>query len=174
MFRRKEKDEEPSSIVVRKLEIPDDVIEKFGVITEMCNEVYCSLGKGFAESVYEEALCIELQHRNIHYVSQETLPILYKNRFIGNIRLDILLHSWLPFVFELKAVAGMIHTDDRWQVVRYMSRKDVLYGAVVNFNQSISKGLEISFIAKNCDDKYYIVNLETLEGKLLRDACPDS
>jgi GxxExxY protein len=129
------------------------------------------LGKGFSESVYEEALCVELQERGIQYVSQETIPLYYKERFIGSIRLDILLHSWLPFVFELKAVGSAIQTDERWQVVRYMTRKNVRYGAVVNFNQSISKGLEVSFVVEN-EGRHYILDLETWEGKLLRDACP--
>ncbi len=172
MFRRHEKEEDQSTIVTKHIDIGDDVREKLVSIVEMCKAVYCGLGKGFTESVYEEALCIELQERNIQYASQETIPLYYKERFIGNIRLDILLHSWLPFVFELKAVSSAIQTDERWQLVRYMSRKHARYGAVVNFNQSISKGLDISFVIES-DCKYYIYDLESGVCKLLRDSCPD-
>ena len=168
MFRRKEKPDD-GVVVVRTFELDADVIEKFRAVVDMCKEVYCCLGKGFAESVYEEALCVELQQRGIQYVSQETIPLYYKERFIGNIRLDILLHSWLPFIFELKSVSSCIQTDERWQLVRYMTRKNVPYGAVVNFNQSISKGLEVSFVVEH-DGRHYILNIDTLEGKLLKDA----
>ena len=129
--------------------------------------------KGFSESVYESAICVELQHRGIQYTHQETIPCLYKDRFVGNIRLDVLLHSWLPFVFELKAVATGIHTEDRWQLVRYMSRKNVPYGAVVNFNQSLTKDLEVSFVV--CDGgSYYIYDMSSGEGKLMIDASENS
>ena len=169
MFRRKEAEEDPAHIVKRHIELDDDVLGKFRTIIEMCENAYRGLRKGFSECVYEEALCIELQERNIHYTRQETIPCMYKSRFVGNIRLDIILQSWCSFIFELKATGSSIQTDERWQLVRYMSRKEVPYGAVVNFNQGLTKDLEISFIITQ-DDGYYIYDLETQEGRRLRDA----
>jgi GxxExxY protein len=169
MFRRKEPAEDDAIAVKRPIELDGETLEKFNTITEMCEEVYCGMRKGFAENVYEEALCIELQIRNIQYTRQETIPCTYKDRFVGNIRLDVLLHSWLPFVFELKATSSGIQTDERWQLVRYMSRKGVPYGAVVNFHQGITKGLEISFVVEQ-PDGYFIYDPATREGKRLRDA----
>jgi GxxExxY protein len=169
MFRRKEKEEDPITSVKKTLQLDEETLDKFDEVVEMCRAVYIGLGKGFAESVYEQAVCIELQQRAIQYVSQETLPCMYKDRFVGNIRLDIILHSWLPFIFELKAVGSAIQTEERWQLIRYMSRKNVPYGAVVNFNQSVTKGLDISFVV--CDEgKYYIYDIETGEGRLMKDA----
>jgi GxxExxY protein len=169
MFRRKEAEEDPAQIVKKYIELDDEVIGKFHTIVEMCENVYTGLRKGFAECVYEEALCIELQERCIQYTRQETIPCCYKSRFVGNIRLDILLQSWCPFIFELKATSSCIQTDDRWQLVRYMSRKCVPYGAVVNFNQGMTKGLDVCFIVEQSDG-YYIYDLETHEGRRLRDA----
>lgn len=169
MFRRTEKEEDPATVVRKTIDIDDDVLMKFRNIEEMCDTVYHGLGKGFAESVYEEALCIELQMQGIQHTSQETVPCFYRDRFVGNIRLDILLHSWLPFVFELKAVSGNIQTDERWQLIRYMDRKNARYGAVVNFNQSMTRGLEISFVVED-DGVYYIFDPETKEGKRMKDA----
>lgn len=169
MFRRKEPVEDEDTVVRRVIVLEDGVREKFLTIVEMCHEVYSGMRKGFVESVYEEALCIELQLRGIQYTRQETIPCVYKDRFVGNIRLDVLLNSWLPFIFELKAMGSSIQTDERWQLVRYMVRKDVPYGAVVNFQQGITRGLEISFIIKQ-EDGYYVFDLESNEGKRLRDA----
>jgi GxxExxY protein len=171
MYRRKEKEEDQTTGHTKRIELKPDVVEKFREIVRMCESVYCALGKGFAESVYENALCIELQERGIQYTSQEVIPCTYKDRFIGNIRLDIVLHTWLPFIFELKAVGTSIQTDERWQLLRYMSRKGIVYGAVVNFTQSIRGNLELSFVIRE-DDGDFVYSLETGEGKRMRDACP--
>lgn len=170
MFRRKEKEEDQTTGAVKRMELDSEIVAKFHEIVRMCESVYCALGKGYAESVYENALCIELQERGIQYTTQEVLPCLYKNRFIGNIRLDICLHTWLPFIFELKAVGTSIQTDERWQLIRYMSRKEISYGAVVNFTQSIRGSLAISFIVRD-ESGDYIYSLETGEGKRMRDVC---
>jgi GxxExxY protein len=169
MFRRKDPEEDESKIVKRVIELEPDVVVKFREIVGMCECVYGGLRKGFTEGVYEEALCIELQERGIQYTRQETIPCLYKDRYVGNIRLDVILHTWCPFIFELKATGSMIQTDERWQLVRYMSRKGIAYGAVVNFSQGLTRGLEVCFIVQQ-EDGYYIYEIETAEGKRLRDA----
>jgi hypothetical protein len=74
-------------------------------------------------------------------------------------------------VFELKAVSGSIQTDERWQLVRYMDRKHTPYGAVVNFNQGITKGLDISFVV-NHEGVYYIFDPDTREGRRMKDSHP--
>lgn len=142
------------------LSLPEDVTEKLSSILAMCNEVSKELKKGFSESVYEEALCIELQLKGIQYSTQEVIPITYKDRYVGQNRLDIILHSWLKIIIELKATSNAIKPDERWQVVRYMSRKDYLYGVVINFNQSTHGELEISFIVQQ-DGCYYKYNIES-------------
>jgi GxxExxY protein len=40
-------------------------------------EVHRSLGPGLLESVYEEALCIELRLRNIPFIRQAIIPVCY-------------------------------------------------------------------------------------------------
>ena len=43
-------------------------------------EVYHTLGSGFLEAVYQEALEIESSTRNIPYTAQHEIPIIYKGR----------------------------------------------------------------------------------------------
>jgi len=145
------------------LNIDADVIVKFNEIVSMCAAVAGALKKGFAESVYEEALCFELQERHITYTQQEVIPITYKGKFVGVNRSDIILHDWLPIVIEAKAMACPIKTDDRWQVIRYMERKNMPYGVVVNFTQSIKGRLSFSFVVKR-ESKYYQYNIVSGEG----------
>lgn len=44
-----------------------------------CMEVHTVLGHGFLESVYHEALCIELEKRNIPFEQHKVLHVFYKD-----------------------------------------------------------------------------------------------
>ena len=65
-------------------------------------EVHRSLGPGFLESFYEEALCIELLLRGIGFERQYPVTVLYRDQEIGSHRLDPLIEGRL--VVELKTV----------------------------------------------------------------------
>jgi GxxExxY protein len=150
------------------ISLSEDVLMKFMVIVDMANTVYRELKKGFSESVYEESLCIELQLRNIQYSTQEVIPITYKGRYVGMNRLDIILQTWFDIIIELKATSTSIKIDEQWQVVRYMSRKGYNYGVVINFNQSATGLLDISFIVKE-GNSCYTYNHETKTFKKMLD-----
>jgi len=153
------------------IELPDDIKKKLSRLSSMCKEVAGGLGKGHVEGVYQQALCLELQEAGILYVSEETMPILYKGRPVGgghSQRLDISLLNFLPFIFELKAVSKPISPEHHWQVVRYMEYKKQTYGAVVNFNQSERGALEIQFIVKK-DEVFYLYSPMSDSGSELSD-----
>ena len=63
-------------------------------------EVHRTLGPGFLESVYEEALAIELKARQIPYAKQFPVGIQYKGHLVGEGQLDFLIDQQL--VLELK------------------------------------------------------------------------
>ena len=153
------------------IELPDEIKKKLSRLSSMCKEVAGELGKGHVEGVYQQALCLELQEAGILYVSEETMPILYKGRPVGgghSQRLDISLLNFLPFIFELKAVSKPISPEHHWQVVRYMEYKKQTYGAVVNFNQSERGALEIQFIVKK-DEVFYLYSPMSDSGSELSD-----
>jgi GxxExxY protein len=153
------------------IELPDEIKKKLSRLSSMCKEVAGELRKGHVEGVYQQALCLELQEAGILYVSEETMPILYKGRPVGgghSQRLDISLLNFLPFIFELKAVSKPISSEHHWQVVRYMEYKKQTYGAVVNFNQSERGALEIQFIVKK-DEVFYLYSPMSDSGSELSD-----
>ena len=153
------------------IELPDDLKKKLSRLSSMCREVAGGLGKGHVEGVYQQALCLELQDAGIRYVSEETMPILYKGRPVGgghSQRLDISLLNFLPFIFELKAVSKPISPEHHWQLVRYMEYKKQTYGAVVNFNQSERGAREIQFIVKK-DEVFYLYSPMSDSGSELSD-----
>ena len=67
--------------------------------------VHRELGPGFLESIYEEALCVELEAMGIPYERQKAVPIYYRGKKIGEHRLDLLVDN--AVVVELKAVKAL-------------------------------------------------------------------
>lgn len=65
-------------------------------------EVYRQPGPGFLEPVYEEALCIEFDLRNIPFRRRPGVGTSYKGRPVGKGKLDLLVGGRL--IVELKAV----------------------------------------------------------------------
>ena len=151
--------------------LDQEVIDRLDKLADLCVEVAVGLGKGHVEAHYQQALYMELQDAGIKYVAEEAMPIMYKGRPLGGTcssRLDVMLHNFLPFIFELKAEANPIKSKHHWQLVRYMEHKKQSYGAVVNFNQTEKGALEIQFIVSHEGD-YWLYNPDSLTGRKLVD-----
>jgi GxxExxY protein len=67
--------------------------------------VHKELGPGFLESMYEEALAIELAHAGILFERQKLLPVFYREHVVGEHRLDLLVEGKL--ILELKAISQL-------------------------------------------------------------------
>ena len=158
----------PYLVETIQIHLPEDVKMKFKTIVEILEEVAKTLKKGRTECVYQNAIIHELQALDIQYTKEETLPIMYKGKYVGQERLDIILTSWLEIIFELKAVAGDIKPEHYWQVLSYMRYKEYNYGIVVNFSQSPNKPLAYMFVILY-EDKSYIYDVSTGQGTLLDD-----
>src|SRR5207249_3495685 len=80
-------------------------------------EVHRILGPGYLESIYEEAMLIEMEFRGIPFQHQFPFAVNYKGRPVGEGRLDFLVDECL--IVELRAVDALapIHTS---QVVSYL------------------------------------------------------
>src|ERR1700677_4162567 len=92
--------------------------------------VHRALAPGFLESIYEEALCVELDSVEIKYERQKPLPILYKSKTVGEHRLDLLLENTL--ILELKAVSEI--EDIHFAIVRsYLSATKLEDALLLNF-----------------------------------------
>ncbi|MFL6526734.1 MAG: GxxExxY protein [Chthoniobacterales bacterium] len=67
--------------------------------------VHTELGPGFLESLYEEALAIELRALGIEFERQKPVPIFYRGHAIGEHRVDLLVD--MSLVVELKAMVAL-------------------------------------------------------------------
>jgi GxxExxY protein len=94
-------------------------------------EVHRTLGPGFLENVYEEAMAIELGLRGFSVARQVPLPLLYKGRSLPGGQLDLLVEDEL--VVELKAIQqfSAIHPA---QLHSYLRAGNYHLGLLINFN----------------------------------------
>src|SRR5947209_20431114 len=83
-------------------ETVDDLNER---IIGAAIRVHTELGPGFLESLYEEALSIELRALGIEFERQKPVPIFYRGQPIGEHRVDLLVAR--SVVIELKARAAL-------------------------------------------------------------------
>jgi GxxExxY protein len=93
--------------------------------------VHKELGPGFIESLYEEALCLELRARDIPFARQVAIEIGYRGAKIGESRLDLLVADCL--VVELKAVEKLLPLHSV-QVRSYLKASRKSLGLLINFN----------------------------------------
>lgn len=103
-------------------------------------EVHDHLGPGYLETVYEEALAVELGLRELPFERQKLFNLNYKGHAVGENRLDFLVDGAL--VVELKAVESFapIH---KAQTISYLKATGLDLGLLINFNvRVLKKGLK--------------------------------
>lgn len=95
-------------------------------------DVYKDLGPGLLESVYEEALCFELEQRGLKVERQIQLPVTYKGNVLKTeLRLDVLVED--KVIVELKSVEEMKKVFSK-QLLTYLRLMNKRVGLLVNFN----------------------------------------
>lgn len=94
-------------------------------------EVYRQMGHGFLESVYQECLERELKERNIPFVAQSELQLLYKGQPLNqSFKPDLVCYG--KIIVELKA-AEKIANEHKAQVLNYLKATGFKLGLLVNF-----------------------------------------
>lgn len=94
-------------------------------------EVSKTLGTGFAEEVYQEALEMELAERGIPFEAQKELSLSYKGRPLRKTyRPDLLCYG--KIVVELKSVRALA-PEHVAQLINYLRATGFHLGLLVNF-----------------------------------------
>ena len=97
-------------------------------------EVYNELGSGFLEGVYQECLCREFKLRNIPFISQPKLEILYKGELLGlTYQPDFICYQ--KIILELKSVKE-ISDDHRSQTLNYLKASGFRLALLINFGST--------------------------------------
>ena len=92
--------------------------------------VYNELGYGFLESVYRNALLLELDRRDLRADAEVPIDVVYKGRTVGIFRADVLVER--AVLLELKA-AQAVGVADRRQLLNYLKATEIEVGLLLHF-----------------------------------------
>jgi GxxExxY protein len=101
-----------------------------GRVIGIAMEVHRTLGPGFVESVYENALLVELTASRLAFESQKALKVTYKNQCVGDFVADIIVDKAL--IIELKSVQSLLPIHEV-QLVNYLTATGIEEGVLLNF-----------------------------------------
>lgn len=100
-------------------------------------EVHRVLGPGLLESAYEEALCCELELRNIPYERQKYQNLNYKEKILKtDYRIDLLVAG--KVIVEIKA-REIVAPIDKAQTLTYLRLSSMKLGLLINFHEPLLK-----------------------------------
>lgn len=93
--------------------------------------VHRELGPGFLESIYQEALEIELRARNVPFVAQQPISVRYKGLTLKK-QFFADLVCFERIIVEIKALPHLSGTE-RAQLLNYLKGSGFPIGILINF-----------------------------------------
>jgi len=105
--------------------------ELSGRILGVAVEVHKALGPGFVESIYQRAMEVALQHRQIAFQRQKEFHVFFEQVDVGVQRLDLVVEDQV--ILELKAVKALEEVHFA-QLRSYLKATGLHTGLLLNFN----------------------------------------
>lgn len=89
-----------------------------------------TLGNGFLEKVYQNALSYELTKSGLNVKQQYPLEVFYEDKVVGEYFADLFVEN--KIILELKATRALedIHLA---QILNYLKAYDMNFGLLINF-----------------------------------------
>ena len=89
-----------------------------------------TLGAGFLEKVYQNALIIELLECGLYVEKEKPITIYYKDKIVGEYYADILVNKQI--IIETKAIAALNEIHQA-QLLNYLKATNLHLGLLINF-----------------------------------------
>ena len=99
-------------------------------IIKCCYQVHQTLGSGFLEKVYQNALSIELRKVGLAHRVQAPIHVFYEQQVVGEFYADILVGN--EVVLELKTVKTLA-PEHSAQLINYLAATRISTGLLINF-----------------------------------------
>ena len=93
-------------------------------------KVYNTLGYGFLEKVYENALLLELKNMDLHAFSQEPIKVSYEGVIVGEYFADVLVDG--KVILEIKAAKTLLNEHEA-QLLNCLKATNIEVGLLLNF-----------------------------------------
>jgi GxxExxY protein len=94
--------------------------------------VYNTLGFGFLEKVYENALCKELLKQGLFIEQQRNIKVYYDHSVVGDYFADLLIEN--KVIVELKCV-DRLREEHEAQLLNYLRATTIEVGILLNFGK---------------------------------------
>ena len=112
--------------------------------------VYNTLGYGFLERVYQNALYVELKQRGFNCETQKKIEVYYKNQVVGEYYADMVVNG--NIILELKA-ADCLCVEHEYQLINYLRSTNIEIGYLLNFGKHATFKRKIYTNDKKSDKK---------------------
>lgn len=96
-------------------------------------KVYNSLGYGFLEKVYENAMFIELRDMGLYVEKQKNIKVYYESNQVGEYFADLIVSE--SVIIELKATENLCE-EHEFQLINYLKATEIEVGLLLNFGKS--------------------------------------
>ena len=107
-----------------------NVEELIKQIIQCAYNVRKELYAGFLESVYKNALLIELRKNGLKVDKEVPINVHYNNVIVGEFQADIIVED--SVILELKAIQKL-STIHEAQLVNYLTATNIEHGLLINF-----------------------------------------
>ena len=103
-------------------------------IIDCAYKVHRELGFGFLESVYQNALVIELTKAGLKSEREKRIQVYYDGKVVGEFVADILVEE--KVILELKSVSK-VHPAHEAQLINYLKATGIKVGLLINFGEKV-------------------------------------
>ena len=116
-------------------------------IIECAYKVHNTLGFGFLEAVYQNALLIELIKVGLQAEKEKKIQVYYDTQLVGDYMADIIVED--KVILELKSVKDL-HPAHSAQLINYLKATGIEVGLLVNFGESVEIKRKVFSPPKDC------------------------
>lgn len=103
-----------------------------GEIITAFYKVYNTLGYGFLEKVYENAMLLELRKMGYFVERQKRITVFYEGNKVGDYFADLIINN--SVIVELKA-SEVLHKENEYQLINYLKATKIEVGLLINFGK---------------------------------------
>tara|TARA_Y100000389_G_C17345028_1_gene455396 strand:+ start:515 stop:874 length:360 start_codon:yes stop_codon:yes gene_type:complete len=114
-------------------------------IEALATKIYTTLGPGYSERVYHNAMEVLLRKNGIAYESERIVPISFEGHVIGNLRADIIVNN--EQVLEFKTIKSLTDQSET-QALNYLNLTGLHCAYLINFSPFPGKKVEVRKIVK--------------------------
>jgi GxxExxY protein len=99
-----------------------------------CMEVHRTLGYGFAEIIYKDAMEVEFQENQLPYIREQKLSVCYKHQVLEH-QFCVDFSCFNKIIVEVKSCEKGIIADHIAQLLNYLKVSRYEVGLLINFGK---------------------------------------